>query len=765
MNRSRSPDPATGRADRTTALLVALALALLFLGGAWWSTRMLEEAVARGELVLAAHVASTRSAPVGHGAAASGSGTVDVLASPTAELEPWLTYMARKASGWDSDWRTARDPRGGEWLLARHVADDRSVTVTARPKSDALSAVGPIRAAGMAMAATSAGAVLLLWRRRERSLHFRMRSLIEAGQDLRWRGDIRSSHLSALDDVAFREDQFGELAQALVGAEEQIRERLSRLNALLEASRSVGSSLLERSVLSRILEQIQEVFGVERCAVLTLDERAGAFRIEASRGMSAEFVEDLRIDPRSPNSPSARALRTGEPVQVTDTRSDLLYANFAERAEREGYRYVLAIPLHTVHARPAALLIQKAEPYVASYSELELATAFGRYVTLAMENAALFAQTDKQLAEARRRLEAVVGSLDEGMVLTGLDRRVYYANAAAARIVGMSEEEMVGAEEGSVLAGLEGRSVSSVAPTDEVPLPTSPGDSGATREITVDMGGGRLRDLWASSFEVTDEHGEGIGRCHLWRDITPDRELHRAKEALLATVSHELKAPLANIKAYASTLLAEDVAWEADTEREFIQVIDSETDRLNSLVANLLDLSRIEGGMLELNAQEVDMAGLAEEVVASFPVEVRSRVEVDVGVDPCTVLGDRIRLGTVVRNLVENSARYAPESPVSVRVECSDGMVTVEVSDRGPGLPPGTEEAVFDRFTRLGEHLSQASGGVGLGLAISKGIVEAHGGSIRARRLPVGVSFEVCLPRPARTPGRDSAGATLGSRT
>ena len=155
-----------------------------------------------------------------------------------------------------------------------------------------------------------------------------MRSLIEAGQDLRWRSDIRASHLVAVARMARREDHFGELAQALIGAEEQIRERLSRLNALLEASRSVGSSLVERSVLSRILEQVQEVFGVDRCAVVTLDERAGVFRIEASRGMSDDFVEDLRIDPQSPNSPSARAIRTGEPVQVTDTRADLLYTGY-----------------------------------------------------------------------------------------------------------------------------------------------------------------------------------------------------------------------------------------------------------------------------------------------------------------------------------------------------------------------------------------------------------------------------------------------------
>ena len=733
----------SGRNDLAVAGLLAVILIFLFLSAAWLATHQLQGAVGRNDAVLAEQVAKTGISPDGYSAVTRTDGSSRVLAGARDDLKPWLTYVSGRALGWPADWTTSRDPRGETWLLARHLSPDGSVTVTARPTDEAFASVRPITAAGVLMAAFSAAGVLLLWRRRDRSLRNRMRSLIEAGQDLRWRSDIRASHLAAVARMARREDHFGELAQALIGAEEQIRERLSRLNALLEASRSVGSSLVERSVLSRILEQVQEVFGVDRCAVVTLDERAGVFRIEASRGMSDDFVEDLRIDPQSPNSPSARAIRTGEPVQVTDTRADLLYTGFRERAEREGYRYVLVVPLQTIHARPAALLIQKADPYVASFSEMELATAFGRYVSMAMENAALFAQTDKQLVEARRQLEAVVGSLDEGLVLSGTEGNIYYANSAAAMIAGISMEEIVGQHEGSVLSHLEARIVQS-GPKAHDALPSDDSDSG--REVVVDMGNGRVRDLWITCFEVTDEHGEEIGRCHLWRDITSDRELHRAKEALLATVSHELKAPLANIKAYASTLLADDVAWDPATEREFLQVIDSETDRLTNLVANLLDLSRIEGGMLELNAKEVNVSDLLDETVASFPADIRSRVEVSLPEQTAVLSGDRIRLGTVLRNLVENSARYAPASAIRINVDCADETVVISVVDNGPGLPPGTEESVFDRFTRLEGHLSQTSGGVGLGLAISRGIIEAHGGSIVASRLPVGVSFDVWLP-------------------
>ncbi len=730
------------RRVRLSGAFLAAALGIILASGSWWTVNVLETAIARGDAILAQSAAETAMAPAGYGMAVYVDGSVEIISSPGTGIDPWLTYVAKKAHGWPADWRVQSDGRGTEWLLTRSISEPGGATVLARPTSVAFAMTRPLRSAGLFIAALGAALVYLIWRRRDRGFQLRMRPLIEASQDLRWRGEIRSSHRAWLNDLVERNDQYGELAKALIGTEDQIRQRLSRLNALLEASRSVGSSLVERSVLSSILEQVQEVFAVERCAVIALDERAGVFRIEASHGMSSAFVDHLRVDPQSPNSPSTRALRTGDPVQVTDTHTDLAFAEFRDRADREGYRYVLAIPLNTVHARPAALVIQKAEPYVASFSELELAAAFGRYVSLAMENAALFAQTDRKLAETRRRLEAVMGSLDDGLVLTGFDGTVYYANAAAATFAGMSLEEIVGSSEDCVLDRLDARAtpqngLRSLPPFD---FPSR------SHEIALDAGDGQVRDVWLSSFEVTDAHGEGIGHCHLWRDVTSDRDLHRAKEALLSTVSHELRTPLANIKAYTSALLAQDVTWDAGSQREFIEVIEHESERLNDLVTNLLDLSRIEGGMLELNTTEIDLGILLEDVVGRFPESVQARVEIRVESQDVVISGDRIRIGTVIRNLIDNAAKYAPTSSIDATVSTQYEEVVLCVRDRGPGLPPGAEEIVFGRFTRLDDRLSRETGGVGLGLAISKGIVQAHGGTITARSLPVGAEFEVRLP-------------------
>ena len=707
-------------------------------------TNSLEAEIARGDVTLAQNAAATGTVPVGYGMASNIDGSAAIIVSPAPGIDSWLTYVVRKAQAWPSDWRIQSDGSGAEWLLTRHVSNHGVVTVLARPADAAFAMTQPVRSIGLLIAVIGGGIVYLLWRRRDRAFHLRMRTLIEAGQDLRWRGEIRSSHRHGINELVARDDQYSELAQALIGTEGQIQQRLSRLDALLEASRSVGSSLVETSVLSRILEQVQEVFVVERCAVIAYDEQAGVFRVEASRGMSSDFVDKLRVDPQSPNSPSARAMRTGEPVQVADTHTDLAFAEFRDRADSEGYRYVLAIPLHTVHARPAALVVQKADPYLASFSELELAAAFGRYVSSAMENAALFAQTDKQLAETRRRLEAVMGSLDDGLVLTGLEGTVYYANSAAAGFAGLSLEEIVGSSEELVLSCLAYR-----ARHPDGPAPVC--HPGRSREVILDTGDGHQRDLWLSSFNVTDAQGESIGRCHLWRDVTSDRDLHRAKEALLSTVSHELKTPLANIKAYTSTLLADDVTWDPGSQREFIQIIERESERLNDLVMNLLDLSRIEGGMLELGTQEFDLGDLLMDIITRFPQHVRSNVVVNIESRDTIVAGDRIRIGTVIRNLIDNASKYAPDSPITATVSSQPDGILLCVADNGPGLPAGAEDTVFDRFTRLDDRLSRETGGVGLGLTISRGIVQAHGGSIAARRLPEGVAFDVRLPASDKT--------------
>jgi signal transduction histidine kinase len=527
---------------------------------------------------------------------------------------------------------------------------------------------------------------------------------------------------------------------------EDIEKRFVQLSTLLETSRVVASSLDIAEVLDNILDQVQNLFDVERCAVVVLDRRADVFRIRASRRLSENYVTRLRIAPAEPNSTSMRALRNQTPIQISDTETDLSFAAFRERARAEGYRSVLAIPLLTYHASPAVLLLYKVEPYRYSYSELELASSFGHHVSVAMENAALFARTDERLQEQTRRLEAIVESLNDGLILESPAGKVLYCNQQALAWIHLSNREAQQRTSAELVSCL--LATSKELPIDEPEIISAlAGGGGRTFDLALSLENGRFRDLRIHLFEVTDAQGELLGRGQLWQDITHDKELDRMKSALISTVSHELRTPLAAIKGYVSTLLADDVAWGEQEQREFLQTISDETDRLAGLVKNLLDMSRIEAGTLQMHCQPYEIDELVAHAVQQIRPLIGSRLQIQMPAYLPAVWVDSSRIETVIRNLLENAAKYSPpETPIEMTIQAEDGYIVVQIRDYGPGVAPFLQEEIFDRFYRIDSRMTREVGGAGLGLAICKGFIEAHQGTIWVVDAHPGSAFSFSLP-------------------
>jgi signal transduction histidine kinase len=210
-------------------------------------------------------------------------------------------------------------------------------------------------------------------------------------------------------------------------------------------------------------------------------------------------------------------------------------------------------------------------------------------------------------------------------------------------------------------------------------------------------------------------------------------ELDQLKTDFVSMVSHELRTPLGLIKGYAGTLLRPEIELDEATRREFLQVIDDETDQLTELVATLLDMSRIEAGTFKVDPRPADLGGLLRECSSRLRVHEPDRVlELDVPEGLPPVLADERRITQVVDNLLANAARYTPAStPLGLRARANGETVAVAVVDRGPGIPAEQRERVFEKFVRLDDGGDRAgSGGTGLGLAICRGIVQAHGGTI-----------------------------------
>jgi two-component system sensor histidine kinase KdpD len=225
-------------------------------------------------------------------------------------------------------------------------------------------------------------------------------------------------------------------------------------------------------------------------------------------------------------------------------------------------------------------------------------------------------------------------------------------------------------------------------------------------------------------------------------------ESDRLKSALLSSISHDLRTPLAVIKGAATNLLQDDVGWEAAARREFLITINQETDHLNRLVGNLLDMSRIEAGALNPARSWQDLGELIAEVAERLLPRLDGHpLELDLPADLPPVQISYTQIDQVLTNLVENAAKYSPPgTPISVRARPGDAEVQVEVLDSGPGIPETMISRIFDKFFRTVEPERHADG-TGLGLAICKGIVEAHGGRIWVENRPTGgARFIFTLP-------------------
>jgi two-component system sensor histidine kinase KdpD len=222
------------------------------------------------------------------------------------------------------------------------------------------------------------------------------------------------------------------------------------------------------------------------------------------------------------------------------------------------------------------------------------------------------------------------------------------------------------------------------------------------------------------------------------------RARDEAKNALLAAVGHDLRTPLASMKAAVSAVLAPDVELSASAERGLLEIVDGEVDRLDEMIDHLLDLSRLESGVFRMKRDPVDLARLTLD--AADRVRLSSGREVLVhSTGDATVTGDPVRLLEVVTNLIDNAARYStPETPIQATVRPDAGSVTVSISDQGPGMDRDEQEKLFLPFVRG----ARSGPGSGLGLAITRSIVTAHQGQIDVVSAPgTGTTMSVTIPR------------------
>lgn len=242
-----------------------------------------------------------------------------------------------------------------------------------------------------------------------------------------------------------------------------------------------------------------------------------------------------------------------------------------------------------------------------------------------------------------------------------------------------------------------------------------------------------------------------LGHTHLVQRVASleaERHLNRLQEDFIATVSHELLTPLGFIKGYATTLLRDDIDWDDNTRNEFLAIIDDEADRLQELIENLMDSSRLQAGTLRMSFQPIRLdTFLKDMVLRAGSRNEEIQIYLDLKVNGLQIQADPTRLAQVFDNLLTNAIKYAPGARVMITLAQEDGQQAyISVSDNGPGIAPDYLNNIFDRFFRVPTS-NVSVRGTGLGLYICRRIIQAHGGEIAVEStIGKGTTFHIRLP-------------------
>jgi len=268
---------------------------------------------------------------------------------------------------------------------------------------------------------------------------------------------------------------------------------------------------------------------------------------------------------------------------------------------------------------------------------------------------------------------------------------------------------------------------------------------------------------------IADYVGIAIERARLAEEAEEARALREAdriKSQFISSVSHELRTPLTSIKGYSSSLLRQDVSWNEETKREFIQTIDEKADELRDLIDKLLQMARLEAGALEPQKEPLLIPRLAQKVVEEMASRAKKHEFVlEFAPSLPVVEADVLHLEQVLCNLVENAVKYSPEGGrIVIRGEVKKDRIVVSVSDEGEGISPEDQDKVFERFYRVDSPLTRGTPGSGLGLSIAKGHVEAHGGEIWLEStVGKGTTFYFTLPLDGMESGEQESGQETGN--
>ncbi len=517
-----------------------------------------------------------------------------------------------------------------------------------------------------------------------------------------------------------------------------------RSQTLLKIIGELAASLDLDQVLNRTLALLNESLSADHSSILLARPGEKTLFLRAAYGKSGRLPLGGRpTNISATDSLAGWVITHRQPILIGDLQADPRWRRRLEGEELQ-HRSAICVPLIFGEEVLGALMIFHEEPDRFTEYHLDLAMATAKQMAITINQSEIFRLVNEQaehlgrMARAQeieaRRAKAILEAIADGVVVTDKRNKITLFNPSASRILGIPAEKAIGQPLSHFIGffGAAGRQwMETIHMWSENPEMSA---EGITYEEQIEMEDGRVISVHLAP---VFSRSEFLGTVSVFRDITHQVEVDRLKSEFVATVSHELRTPMTAIKGYVDILLMGAAGPLTEQQRQFLNTVKSNTERLNLLVSDLLDISRIEAGHISLIKEEIDLGKLIQEVVAEVKRIAKDEnrpmnFEVEIAPDLPHIYADRERIRQVVENLVENAYRYTPEGgKITVRAyPLNEGEIQVDVIDTGIGIPPEEQERVFERFYRGENPLVMASAGTGLGLSIVKTLVEMHNGEI-----------------------------------
>ena len=524
--------------------------------------------------------------------------------------------------------------------------------------------------------------------------------------------------------------------------------RNRELAALLAILQTATQSLETEKILNDTLDKSLEILDFDVGYIRTLDPAKKNLIVRVARGLSSPEFLSTSFSLDSPDPIVGKIVfKTQKPYISTDIRKDPMFQ--ARTMEKEGVISLAMVPIVSKQRAMGFIAVGSKRFHKFTQREIRLLLAFSSQLGSALENAHLYDEVNKEKAY----IENLVDNAGDAIISTDVADRILTWNHGAEVVFGYSKEETVGQSLTILLPSHRAGELEEIR--DKVRL------AGVIRNLEVRRirRDGIVIEASLAVSPIRDKDDNVIGFLHLARDITEKKryeqrlkELDQMKSAFVSNVSHELRTPLTAIKASADNMLDRLLGDLNEKQVGYLTRIKSNTDRLARLISDLLDLSTIEAGKINLRLMNLPLVALVREAVESLrPVATEKLIHLKVvSADPKAIAwADRDKVIQVLMNLIGNALKFTPpRGKVTVAVtKNAAAWMQISVTDSGPGIPVEEVSNVFGRFYQIDRAGKQKSQGTGLGLAISKALVEMHGGKIWVEsEVGKGSTFYFTLP-------------------